>query len=608
MSGVQLEPLIRGCERPGQAVLRARADGACRRRCRRDRPARTGGCSSTNGWPGAALHRPVDRPGEQVHPVAGLLARRGAGRGAMLASSPGRNRSSSSESRRHSSNIACISASRSGPGSCGWPSPWNSARCTISTPMSLNMPTKSGVDRGPPFAFSCKRRHGGRHVPVAGERVIARAARGSDRRACIGASRWRASLGVARGEQVEDAQALLGAGRGVEPGDERAATASRTGGCRSRIDRRARDAPGRTRRCCRLSVRSRGKKNWCGGGKQATEPAAGLGDQACDAGRPGGDPRRPRLRPRRAEASPRCRPRRSASCPAAIERQAGVVEDRPPILLGANDRLDVHQAGTAVDRELELARERPDREVADRDGRAVALAGDADPLQVELRPVRLKRPLGRRVEEDVEDAHLRRPARRGLARADQQERHRVRRLAGRAVGATPIERISGWPGRRSSTTSPVSGRPVFQPTPPEPKLVIHVANVDPALGAITREIDARLGRGQARDECSRSPRMARAVIRKCGGIMDVPLSSADSRIGITPTFDPRCTQINADEDGKVAIGGESSSTRHQVGRREQSVTLEEVDRVTARVGYRQVGPARAEEGADRRPVAPIPTG
>ena len=72
----------------------------------------------------------------------------------MLASSPGRNRSASSESRRHSSNIACISARRIGPGSWGWPSPWNSARWTILTPMSLNIPTKSGVVRGPLLAFS----------------------------------------------------------------------------------------------------------------------------------------------------------------------------------------------------------------------------------------------------------------------------------------------------------------------------------------------------------------------------------------------------------------------------------------------------------------------
>ena len=73
----------------------------------------------------------------------------------MLASSPGRNRISPSERRLHSANIASISGRRTGPGSWGWPSPWNSARCTISTPMSLNMPTKSGVDRAVPLAFSC---------------------------------------------------------------------------------------------------------------------------------------------------------------------------------------------------------------------------------------------------------------------------------------------------------------------------------------------------------------------------------------------------------------------------------------------------------------------
>ena len=49
----------------------------------------------------------------------------------------------------------------------------------MSTPMSLNILTKSGVDRALPLAFSFERRHGDGHVPVAGEGVIARQGRGN---------------------------------------------------------------------------------------------------------------------------------------------------------------------------------------------------------------------------------------------------------------------------------------------------------------------------------------------------------------------------------------------------------------------------------------------
>ena len=59
-----------------------------------------------------------------------------------------------------------------GPGPAGWPSPWNSARWTISTPMSLNIWTKSGVVRRLPSRLLLERGHGDRHVPVAGEGVI----------------------------------------------------------------------------------------------------------------------------------------------------------------------------------------------------------------------------------------------------------------------------------------------------------------------------------------------------------------------------------------------------------------------------------------------------
>ena len=52
------------------------------------------------------------------------------------------------------------------------------------------------------------------------------------------------------------------------------------------------------------------------------------------------------------------------------QREAGVVEDRPPILLRVHDRLDVDQARSAIDRQPKLAREWPDRDVADGDRRA----------------------------------------------------------------------------------------------------------------------------------------------------------------------------------------------------------------------------------------------
>ena len=106
-------------------------------------------------------------------------------------------------------------------------------------------------------------------------------------------------------------------------------------------------------------------------------------------------------------------------------RQAGVVEDRPPVFLRVHDRLDVHQARSAIKRQPKLARERADRDVADGDGGAVALAGDANPFQLELASIGLERSRGRRVEEDIEDAHAGRAVRRGLTSADQQKSDRV---------------------------------------------------------------------------------------------------------------------------------------------------------------------------------------
>ena len=149
--------------------------------------------------------------------------------------------------------------------------------------------------------------------------------------------------------------------------------------------------------------------------------------------------------------------------PGSAEREAGVVEDRPPILLGADDGLDVDQVGDPRRRQFELARERPDRSVTDGDRRPPALAGDADPFQVELRPEGLKRPLGRGVEEDVEDAHPGRPAGGGFAGPTSRN---VTGSAFSTIGTNcfcpsttdvmAIVRMSGWPARRSSTSVPCS--------------------------------------------------------------------------------------------------------------------------------------------------------
>ena len=51
----------------------------------------------------------------------------------------------------------------------------------------------------------------------------------------------------------------------------------------------------------------------------------------------------------------------------------------------------------------------------------LALAGDPNAFQLELASIGLEWSRGRRVEEDVEDAHAGRAARRGLAGADQQK-------------------------------------------------------------------------------------------------------------------------------------------------------------------------------------------
>ena len=114
---------------------------------------------------------------------------------------------------------------------------------------------------------------------------------------------------------------------------------------------------------------------------------------------------------------------------------------------------------------------------------------------------------------------------------------------------TPIERIRGWPGRRSSTTSPVSGGPSSRQLQRSRTSLSMWLTSDPAFGAITREIDDRLGRGRAGMNAAIATK-ARAVIRKHGGIMDIPLSSANSSIRMIATrafrTENRYSQMDAD--------------------------------------------------------------
>ena len=88
--------------------------------------------------------------------------------------------------------------------------------------MSLNIRTEVGNRPWPPLALFLERRHRGRHVPVAGKRVIA-GQLGEAIAVGVAQGFSQCALGITVGEEIEDAEALVGAGRGVEPGDERTA-------------------------------------------------------------------------------------------------------------------------------------------------------------------------------------------------------------------------------------------------------------------------------------------------------------------------------------------------------------------------------------------------
>ncbi len=88
--------------------------------------------------------------------------------------------------------------------------------------MSLNIFTKSGVGPLAAAGLLLHRGDGDGHVPVAGEGVVAGQV---GEAVAVGVAEGLAEgvLGGTAAGEVEDAQALLGAWRGVEPGDERAA-------------------------------------------------------------------------------------------------------------------------------------------------------------------------------------------------------------------------------------------------------------------------------------------------------------------------------------------------------------------------------------------------
>ncbi len=234
-------------------------------------------------------------------------------------------------------------------------------------------------------------------------------------------------LRLAVREQVEDTEALVGVGRRVEPRDERAAARLRLPDAEAEPILEAAvvlavpDGPEVIREVTR-------EEELVGRREAGHRTRIRLGDQEAmpDLERA---IRGVRIRLTPPELAVGIHPG-EIRLARIRERQAGVVQDRPPIFAGPDDTLHMDQSGTVVDRDVELSGEWPDREVADGDGRAVALTGHADSLQIELRPVRLKRPFGGRIEEDIEGAHPRRPASRGFSAADQQERHRVRGLEG----------------------------------------------------------------------------------------------------------------------------------------------------------------------------------
>ena len=106
-------------------------------------------------------------------------------------------------------------------------------------------------------------------------------------------------------------------------------------------------------------------------------------------------------------------------------RESRIIEEGAIRLGCPDDGLDMNHRRTAIDGEFQGSRERPDGEPANADGGAARLPRDLGRAQVERRSITLKRAFRGRIEEDVEDAHRRRPVRRAFATADRQEVDRV---------------------------------------------------------------------------------------------------------------------------------------------------------------------------------------
>ena len=109
-------------------------------------------------------------------------------------------------------------------------------------------------------------------------------------------------------------------------------------------------------------------------------------------------------------------------------RQPGVVEIRPILLQSAHDGLDVDQPRLRVQADVQFPGERPGRQPLQGDRHAMTVACHAHALQVQLRPMRLVGTLRRGVEKLIEGAHPRRAVGRRQARPDGHEERRIDRL------------------------------------------------------------------------------------------------------------------------------------------------------------------------------------
>ena len=149
----------------------------------------------------------------------------------------------------------------------------------------------------------------------------------------------------------------------------------------------------------------------------------------------------------------------------SITHQAHVVEEGPMLLAvvtTASSWISRAPAKTVI---CHSPANGPAVRSAQRDGGAAALREDPGLLQLEPRAIRLERPVRGGIEEDIELAHLRRPARGSFPLADHHERRGIdaleyllERLS--LSSAIAMFSKSGFPSRRSITSLPVSSSPI----------------------------------------------------------------------------------------------------------------------------------------------------